>query len=141
VNITAAVLSKLISEPYFTRGREYANKGLVKFVSIKSDKVIAHVAGTHIYRVIFSYKKTALMGDCSCQAFYEFGPCKHMAATGFAFIEYQRNGYKPSEEYEEQARYFDDFSKTLNSKTKKELINFILQLTNDYPDIMYDLEE
>ena len=43
MNITAAVLSKLISEPYFTRGREYANKGLVKFVSIKSDKVIAHV--------------------------------------------------------------------------------------------------
>jgi uncharacterized Zn finger protein len=42
--------------------------------------------------------KHTIQGRCSCPAYADFGPCKHIAATGFAAIAHdETEGYHPNE--------------------------------------------
>ncbi|MDM8335232.1 SWIM zinc finger family protein [Wolbachia pipientis] len=42
--------------------------------------------GAYVYRITLRCNGPLLSGGCSCPAFVYYGPCKHMAATGFALI-------------------------------------------------------
>ena len=124
MNINPTILNNLIPEPYFTRGKEYYNRGAIRLLKITPDSVIARAEGSRVYNVTLTYKNMQLKGWCSCPAFTDFGPCKHMAATGLALIQHVRSGYKPSEECAEQMNEFDDFNTLLKSKTKKRIDRF-----------------
>lgn len=62
-----------------------------------------------------------------------------MAATGFAVM--QGDEYESSDEYYERSEFFDRVHKELSSMTKKELIDWIFQISNESPDILSDFEE
>jgi uncharacterized Zn finger protein len=80
----------LIKEPYLSRGRDYFNKGKVQIISVNESESKSKVAGSTVYRVTLWYDGPFLSGECSCPAFVYYGPCKHMAATGFALINLDR---------------------------------------------------
>jgi len=141
MKITQEELHSLIKEPYLTRGKAYFRDGLVDLISIKPHQVKAHAVGTRVYKVILERRDDKIDGDCSCPAFEDFGPCKHMAATGFALLQYDDGGYEPSDEYFNRTEFFNTIERSLAKQTKEELISFILRWINDYPEIMEFLEE
>lgn len=129
-------IHKLIQEPYLSRGKEYFNDGMVKIIDIKSDSVKALIAGTYIYKVSLKIKDAILEGHCSCPAFTDFGPCKHIAATCFAVL---GSSY---ENWNREASYrFDDYEnleKYLKTLKKSTLIKIILNISDEYPEIVVD---
>lgn len=142
MKITKKDIENFVDEPYLSRGNAYFQRRLVQFVSIKSDQVKAHVLGTKMYVVNLKMRNFSFDGDCNCVAFEDYGPCKHIAATGFALIQQaQGNGYRPSEECFEANREYERLEKYLSSKKKEELIAIIMKFASDDPEFMYDLED
>ncbi|MCM1001522.1 MAG: SWIM zinc finger family protein [Wolbachia endosymbiont of Melophagus ovinus] len=86
----------LIKEPYLSRGMDYFNKGKVQIISVNESESKSKVVGSTVYRVTLWYEGPLLGGECSCPAFMYYGPCKHMAATGFALIYLNRKKYRSS---------------------------------------------
>lgn len=141
MEITHDELKSLIEEPYLSRGKAYFQEGLVDLIIIKPAQVKARAVGTRAYTVKLIRKGERIDGECSCPAFEDFGPCKHMAATGFALIHHYQQGYEPSDEYFERMEFFTAIERALSKMKKEELISLILRLTNEYPEIMELLEE
>ena len=83
-------ITDLIEEPYLSRGRDYFNQGKVQIISVDESRCKSKVIGSYVYRATLWYDGPFLSGECSCPAFVYFGPCKHMAATGFALINLSR---------------------------------------------------
>ena len=71
-------------ETVLARGRAYHREGRVRLVSVEPRRVLAHVSGTEDYRVELTGKGSGIGGRCTCPAFEDRGPCKHMAATALA---------------------------------------------------------
>ncbi len=143
MEISEKELTYFIGEPYLSRGKTYFKEGLIELLKIEDEKVTARAAGSSIYRISLTRKKRKLSGHCSCVAFIEFGPCKHLAATGFALIAHQKSGnqYKPSEEYFERTEAYDKIERKLIRQPKQELVSLILQLTSYHPEIVDTLDE
>jgi hypothetical protein len=141
MKITREELYSLIYEPYLSRGEAYYKEGLVELISIKPQQVDARAAGTRVYKVSLKRKGYEINGHCTCPAFEDFGPCKHMAAVGFALIKHSEGTYKPSDEYFDRTKFFNEIERSLSKQTKEALISFILRLITDYPEIMEMLEE
>lgn len=141
MKMTRDELHSFVEEPYLTRGKAYFKDGLIDLISIKPHQIKAHAVGTRVYKVTLNRRDGKINGNCSCPAFEDFGPCKHIAATGFALIQYYEGGYKPSEKYFDRVEYFNEIERSLLKQTKEKLISLILNLANDYPEIMEMLEE
>jgi len=139
MKITLDELRTLIDEPYLSRGNQYFMEGLVELLSITSTQVKASAMGTRLYKVALMREGNFLKGTCSCPAFEDFGPCKHMAATGFAVM--QQAHYTPSRQYTTRAAHCQSIERTLLKQTKQELVALILDLANDYPEIIEMLDE
>jgi len=86
-------IKNLLKESYLSSGRDYFNKGKVRNVSINKSHAKSEVVGSSVYRVKLEYDGPFLSGKCSCPAFVYYGPCKHMAAMGFALIDLDRKEY------------------------------------------------
>jgi len=70
-------------------------------------------------------------------AFEDFGPCKHIAAVGFALLQQEAGGgYEPSGYYFTRVDEYKAAERVLSKFTKQELIAFILQLANDDQEIL-----
>lgn len=132
-------LTRFVDAKYFNRGKEYFNDGLIKIITRSSSKVTAKVAGTTVYSVILCLAGDVLGGTCTCPAFTDYGPCKHVAAVGLAVMTTPSGVYELDVYAAERIEEFDDFEKALNRKTKAELIEFIIDLTASYPEIIEDL--
>jgi uncharacterized Zn finger protein len=141
MNISYEEVRRLAAEPYFSRGKEYFDDRLVDLLSVSSDSVKACVAGTQVYTVTLKRKDRIIEAICTCPAFDDFGPCKHLVAVGLAVLEHHRNGYKPSHEFLERMRERQKIEKFLKSKNKKELIELIWELNNQLPEVLYELEQ
>jgi uncharacterized Zn finger protein len=134
-------IAHLVSEPYLSRGKKYFKDGSISLLSVKDNHVKAKALGTSFYSITLTLIQDQLDGTCSCPAFSEFGPCKHLAATGFAVMAYAVGRYKESEESKERMHEQVQFERMLSKKTKAELIELILYLAQEYPDSMYDLQD
>ncbi len=139
MKITKQQLYNLIDEPYLSRGEGYFAEGMVALTSIGDNKISAESVGSRLYKINMRFKNGSLRGNCTCPAFESFGPCKHMAATGFALIAHNKGGYEPSEEFQYRKEESDRFVQFLISKNKEELVDIIMQAVNDDPDMMYIL--
>ncbi|AAW70839.1 Predicted protein [Wolbachia endosymbiont strain TRS of Brugia malayi] len=60
---------------------------MVHIVSVSNFDVKLKVVGSGVYKVTLRHDGNSLDGECFCPAF-DFGPCKHIAATDFALIQY-----------------------------------------------------
>jgi len=140
MHITKAHIIKLINEPYLSRGEKYFQEGMVKITSKTETLVKGKAIGSSVYNVQLSFKNNTLNGKCSCPAFYDFGPCKHMAAIAFAIASgLQNKSYRFNQAYAEELDDFEDIEKSLRRKTKNELIDLIIELNGLYPGIVNDL--
>ncbi len=109
-------LKHLVREPYFSRGKEYYEQGLVELVTITNNSAKMRVAGNTIYSVNFSRKNGQLLAKCTCPAYTDFGPCKHLAASAFVLM--NKATYAPSAEYDEVKEFADDIIELLSKKRK-----------------------
>ncbi|PIR39745.1 MAG: hypothetical protein COV35_00945 [Alphaproteobacteria bacterium CG11_big_fil_rev_8_21_14_0_20_39_49] len=139
MKITEQQLKTLIEDRYLSRGEGYFASGMVELTSVRPDKVTAKAIGTRIYDVALGLKNSTLSGSCTCPAFEDFGPCKHMAAAEFAVIANNNGGYEPSEEFQWRKDEISDFEKFFKQKSKEELISIIMQLASENPELMYML--
>ncbi len=97
MHLTDTHISALIEERYRQRGREYFLQGMVEITTVTETRVTAKCAGTRLYKTMLELKNGTLSGECSCPAFEDFGPCKHMAAACYAVMAENKAGYAPSD--------------------------------------------
>jgi uncharacterized Zn finger protein len=127
MNITRQQLSSFIDDHYIKRGEQIIQDGTVYLDRIYTDHIEAYAVGTGIYCVKL-FKSTAshqINGRCTCPAFFDFGPCKHIAATGLARIQAD---YEPNEWCCEQIDTLKDALHFLRKQSKEQLINIIMDL-------------
>lgn len=77
-------LKAFVGDKVFARGEAYCRDGLVTIIDTNPARVRAHVSGSENYRTTVTGRGADIGGDCSCPAFSDFGPCKHIAATALA---------------------------------------------------------
>jgi uncharacterized Zn finger protein len=140
MRLTDAHIASLIDERYRQRGREYFAQGMVELTGVTDSKVTAKCAGTRLYRTKIELKNGSLSGECSCPAFEDFGPCKHMAATCYAVMAKNKAGYAPSEEYEWRKEECQRTGKHLMKKSKAELVMLLMQIMQDDHDFRWMIE-
>ncbi|WP_265026350.1 MULTISPECIES: SWIM zinc finger domain-containing protein [unclassified Wolbachia] len=133
-------ITGLIKEPYLSSGRDYFNKGKVQIISVDESHAKSKVVGSSKYQVTLKHDGPLFSGTCSCPAFCYFGPCKHMAATGFTLIDLDRKEYRSSMclGYVDKQTLLERF---LLKKTNKELISIIVRLGDQHPEIFEELED
>ena len=141
MNVTLEKIKGLVEEPYFSRGEKYFKDGMIKISSISEREVKAKVLGSVVYAVELFLAKEGLDGRCSCPAFYDIGPCKHIAAVGIALIDHQKGKYQTSFDCADQIDEYEKFEMVLKGKSKNELISIILRMSSSCPEIIYELIE
>jgi uncharacterized Zn finger protein len=140
MRLTDLHIERLIEERYRQRGRQYFLQGLVELTSVTNAKVTAKCAGTKLYKVRLELQDGKLQGACSCPAFEDFGPCKHIAATCYATMAKCRQGYAPSEEYQERKEELGRLERYLTRKSKSELVMLVLQMIQEEPELQWMFE-
>jgi len=134
--ITLQELQALVREPYFSRGEKYSREGVVILKRVGEKSVKAYVKGTTSYIVTLEREGGALSGKCSCPGFADWGPCKHIAATGFTVMHYAQQGtYRTNASCYDDADTLEAIEKKLLSMKKAELIDFIMESLARYPEI------
>ncbi|MBI2706862.1 MAG: SWIM zinc finger family protein [Proteobacteria bacterium] len=106
MKITREELYSLVNGPSLVRGKACFKEGLLEFISMEPSLVKAWAMGERAYKVSLSRIGQTLKGSCTCSAFEAAHTCKHLAALGFAIIQYYETGYEPSQEYFEKAAFF-----------------------------------
>ncbi len=137
MKITMQELMAFIHDRYIARGRKIIQDGSLVIDRIGSNNVNAYAIGTSTYYIVLSRKNNLLMGTCTCPAFIDFGPCKHIAATGLALL---TTGYQPDEFYCEQKENLKNTMNLLSKKSKNELLLIIMQCIGQSPDLMDIIE-
>ncbi|MBY0270160.1 MAG: hypothetical protein K2X06_09845 [Burkholderiales bacterium] len=86
--INKASLKKMAGEKYFERGLDYFKSGAVIYLRVGDDGIAARVQGTESlpYTVRFWLKQQELQWGCTCPLGIEGAFCKHIVATGLAWI-------------------------------------------------------
>ncbi len=86
--ITKASLKNLAGEKYFERGLDYFENDAVIYLHVGDDGIAARVQGTESmpYTVRFWLKKQELQWGCTCPLGIEGAFCKHIVATGLAWL-------------------------------------------------------
>lgn len=134
VRFDIGALRELAGAKVFARGNEYYRDGSVELVSITPKRVVARVAGSEDYRAVLTGRGTDFGGECSCQAFVNWGFCKHMVATALAAnaagegAEAEATGALPS------------MRKYLKSKGVDGLVDMILELAEQDADLFRRLD-
>ncbi len=139
MNVTLEQIKGLVEEPYFSRGEKYFKDRMIKISSVSEVEVKAKVLGSVVYAVELFLKNEQLDGRCSCPAFHDIGPCKHIAAVGIALIAHKKGKYQASFGCVDQIDEYEKFETVLKSKSKNELISIILRMSSSCPEIIYEL--
>ncbi len=91
--IPADLLDKAGST-YFARGENYFEHGNVQAVREREGIIRATVDGTQPYKTAISITEDGLLGKCSCPLGQDGEFCKHLVATGLAYIESRKTNGK-----------------------------------------------
>ena len=86
--ISVSSLKKLAGERYFERGSDYFDGGAVVRLRSGTDWISGRVQGTEVcpYAVRFWLEKQELQWGCTCPLGLEGEFCKHVVATGLAWL-------------------------------------------------------
>ncbi len=132
-------INDFIEERYRERGRQYYEEGLVDIERIETAKISAKCVGTHIYSVTLSSKKGRLYGECTCPAYEDYGPCKHLAAVAYAAISHQKDTYSPNSACLERLAEHQRLKDHLNGLSKSDLISLIMRLVGQDDELLWML--
>lgn len=137
MQITAEHIIELFDERYRERGMQIVRDGMVELLNITDSNVTAQCLGTRMYQIKLELDDGKLVGECTCPAFRDFGPCKHMAAVAHAI---RQSAYAPCEEYEEAKEEAERVETFLKSKSKDQLIAMIIQAMHEDPELQWMIE-
>lgn len=84
--ISKSTLKKLAGETYFERGLAYFREGAVERLVSHGDRITARVAGTDVYTVKLWQDGRRLGWNCTCPVGQDGEFCKHLVATGLAWL-------------------------------------------------------
>ena len=129
-----AKIKRLAGGRTFERGEEYFEDGSVDIQSLSPQRVVAEVAGSEDYLTILTGRGSEIGGSCSCPAFAEQGFCKHMVAAALA----ANAGGDVTEVAASGTR--SRISQYLRSKTADDLVDLILSLAEQHPELLGTLE-
>ncbi len=93
MTLSEVQLNRFVDQRYIDRGRAYSERGLVVLDSVTDREAHAFCVGGQVYSVRLALSRNRLGGTCTCPAFGDFGPCKHIAAVALAIMEDQRSGW------------------------------------------------
>jgi len=94
--LTRKILMDKAGTVYFERGEEYFEQGHVKALLEKDGIIRAYVTGTKVYRAALSLSSGEMNWKCSCPLGKDQEFCKHLVATGLAYIDGQKKSAKSS---------------------------------------------
>lgn len=140
MQITYEQIRRCTDESSISKGKPYCDNGAVGLIIIDEKFIFARVHGSEVYQVQLSLNDDRLNGTCSCPAFANFGPCKHIAATGLAVIKYNQGDRKTTTRSAEQNEEYDELMQALARRTKQELIDIIVAMYSDYADEVDEFE-
>ncbi|QBG46808.1 hypothetical protein EGM51_05135 [Verrucomicrobia bacterium S94] len=84
--LTAGNLVAAAGNTYFERGEAYCSDGLVHHLRFEEDELCAVVEGSKPYRTSLYEIDGKLEGECDCPLGQRMKFCKHLVATGLAFV-------------------------------------------------------
>ncbi|MBU2637855.1 MAG: SWIM zinc finger family protein [Nanoarchaeota archaeon] len=119
-NISKKLLSQLeagFNNPYWQRGKEYYQEGLIGNIIRDGDVIRAESYGNSTYRLEINLKTGEM--SCSCPCGFA---CKHLAAL----IIWLKNN---------KVTEISEMENSLKSKTKEELIAMISQMVKANPEV------
>lgn len=140
MTLTEAQLNQFVDQRYVERGRAHAEHGLVVLESVTDREANAYCIGGQVYSVRLTLSRRRLGGQCTCPAFGNFGPCKHIAAVALAVIAGADGGYAPSPAVLERVEESRALRERLLALEKAELVDLVLSLTSeeDLLRLLYD---
>lgn len=138
MQITPQHIIDLIDERYRERGMQILRDGMVELLQVTDHTVTAKCLGSRMYKIELELDDGKLVGDCTCPAFEDFGPCKHMAAVAHAV---RQPSYTPSEQYQDQKEEAERIENHLMEKSKSQLVSMIMQVMCDDPDLQWMIEQ
>ena len=92
--LTRAMLLDAAGRVYFARGEDYYDGGAVSAVRERDGIIRATVHGTQPYKTALMLGNGEVDGKCSCPLGQDHEFCKHLVATGLAYIEKQQDSTK-----------------------------------------------
>ena len=131
MTLTEAQLRRYVDERYVERGREYAKRGLIVLNNVTDTQAKAGCFGSRVYAVELNLKNNRLSGVCSCPAFEDFGPCKHIAATAFAVMSAEAGTYHPHPNAIERTEEHQQIRNRLLDLEKSELVDLLMNSLDD----------
>lgn len=142
MNITEEQLVELVEEPFFSKGKDCFQEGLVELMKVGEGHVTGRAIGRKVYfqHLYFSEEDGCLDGECTCPAYNLYGPCKHMAAVGLALMAGDGE-YEPSDAYIKRMAFLMQVEEMLMQKSKKELVGLLIDVINHDPENVFLLDE
>ena len=116
----------------FERGQQYFKQGQVTVISTNEFKISANVSGTRIYQTSLWVKGKHLESSCTCEAFEDYGFCKHCVAVGLAWLA----GVMPTEEEGYIPNSVKQYVQQLN---QQKLIDIVLQQASQNQQLLQQL--
>ncbi|MGY4474740.1 SWIM zinc finger family protein [Bradyrhizobium sp. USDA 3364] len=129
-----AALQEIAGDKTFARGSAYQADGRVEVMMIDDTRVIARVAGTEIYRCELTGRGKSFSGDCTCQAFVDWGFCKHLTAVALTV-----NDLEPGVLAQASGR-LAKIRDHLRTKGIDRLVELVLDLAGRDPKLLEELE-
>ena len=107
------------------RGQDYYDINAVRIYTYSSNHVEAQVAGSRVYNVMINFKDSQIDSMyCDCPYFQGYDYCKHLAATLFYI-----------EDHPELLKAGEDVNDLILESTPEELKLFLIEQTQDSPDL------
>jgi len=140
LRLTEEQLKRYVDQRYIDRGQSYFEAGLVVLNEIKSNLVEASCVGSRVYQVTLMLNSNRLSTNCTCPAFEDFGPCKHIAATALTVMAHNKGSYEPNSDAFDRIEELHIIKMRLLQMEQSELINLLLQYV-DEEELIWLLEE
>jgi uncharacterized Zn finger protein len=129
-----AALRDVAGEKVFARGAAYHEDQRVEIVTFDRTRILARVIGSEVYRCELVGTGRKFSGECSCQAFSDWGFCKHLVATALA-----ANSLGPGA-LEQASSRFAKIREYLRAKGVEGLVEMVVGFAERDPSLLKELE-
>ncbi|WP_372025198.1 SWIM zinc finger family protein [Tistrella mobilis] len=124
-----------IAPSIVSRGERYHHDSRVTTLDADPHRVLARVEGTEPYITrLFIDRDGHVDGDCSCPAYENYGPCKHMVAVGLTIL---KTGLQPDPEIVRARARIRTHLKSLDADT---LVGIVLDCALTDPELYRRLD-